>query len=1173
MGLVTCPPELAKVACWGQCDHSDYPGWCRHQHGAGGGAFPPNPPMKVGFMTFMMSAFIDEDELARAFGLLATGECDDEGVALFEPIVETDPFVRITGTLKPEPSAATGLYSPWPEYVFTPEGSALVGGSYDVKRKPAKKSEPTRPTKYQKVVVRGSRDIAVIAKPGSQYRSGLKHHKDSERRERGKTVKIRRRKQGKVFDSTLGYPGEGPKPQVGKGKNKREKRDPVCYNCDGKGHRKNECTEPLRRQGVYCHNCAKRGHIDKDCKMPYRGFCDRCGAQGHRGRVCPELRDAPALNARAVQGLPVAQAVRQLDIADGKAVLDDGVGVGPDPVAEFKDDVARVMAGAPVVINQVIEPVVEAKQEVDHEAERQSIIQDMVSKATLMLSNPSKDLTSIDDLSVVQASMAAIARKRELYKHDRDVANTVANYLVNSVRDARMIREAAATRNAREPIQFSVAEYLWRCWYGRRPVSTVDIELDTYGQTALEKLAVLEKQPHASVVNDFGTVVDRWKRYIHWPIKFAQEFCVPVVEEWFKRALVRGLQSRYLGMLPNSLLFQFLTLFEVQHANLILLAITKAVEVFTHAFPSVLLGLYEEGTFNWKRFLLRSAAHMWLTSLPTGVAGAFHLMWNFWVHWKHPTWKLNSSLREPDLTTKTLVQSDVCCAEYPMKATPTQDGFVVKWGEAHCKPHFGLRRFWGVRDVVPTIYRSCSHNERVSMEGRVGKALPAHSSLKVLEQVTRHWKRVCREQLPIFKRLIRPVKKPMPFLDWVHTFPPARRDALIQVWRAGTELRDFKASSFIKREIAMKPVDQVETSFKDPRFIQGCPLELSVEAGPCVRPLAKNVHHGLKPRYYTVDEILTGKQIIYTCGMSGQEVGAAFASCINVITEMCGAAEKVVFLEDDQSRFDLHMMEGPFAFLHRLYSCKLPKKVAKVLRRGVSRGRTQHGTRYSIPYTMQSGWPDTSVGDTLVNACMKYSIHGYGRKWVSIVCGDDSVTITTDLELLRIGGLPSIIEKYAAFGMEVEATVTEEPLDVGFCSGRFFPSGMSYILMPKTGRLLAKLLCDTKDRNVEGRKAWLRGIAATLAHYGQVDPLLAALAIGVSGGVGGGRIIYERENEYKHYLRGSVSVERLDMLVYFDHHYGLSSCVIERLCSQLRCVKLGELSTCPFLNYVACHDL
>jgi len=41
---------------------------------------------------------IQEDDLARAFGLLTTGERDEEGVHLFDPIVERD----------------GKIYEPWP---------------------------------------------------------------------------------------------------------------------------------------------------------------------------------------------------------------------------------------------------------------------------------------------------------------------------------------------------------------------------------------------------------------------------------------------------------------------------------------------------------------------------------------------------------------------------------------------------------------------------------------------------------------------------------------------------------------------------------------------------------------------------------------------------------------------------------------------------------------------------------------------------------------------------------------------------------------------------------------------------------------------------------------------------------------------------------------------------
>jgi len=283
--------------------------------------------------------------------------------------------------------------------------------------------------------------------------------------------------------------------------------------------------------------------------------------------------------------------------------------------------------------------------------------------------------------------------------------------------------------------------------------------------------------------------------------------------------------------------------------------------------------------------------------------------------------------------------------------------------------------------------------------------------------------------------------------------------------------------------------------------------------------------------------------------------------------------DQLIVVEDDQSRFDLHLLEGPFSFLHSIYRDKLPRTVASLLRRRVSQGVTNLGTKYSIPYTMQSGWPDTSVGDTLVNAAMKYRIHGIGRLWISIICGDDSVTVTTKRELERCGGLQGLISSYAEYGMEIEAKYTANPLSVEFCSGRFYPAKGSFILMPKPGRLMSKICWDMKPRGDVSRKAWLRGIAITLDNYGRVDPLLNSVGVGLDSELGSGKIITERNNEYKSQLLGEASVDWIDVLVYYDEHYGMSESHVLHLISLLRKIRIGTLSADPLLYHMAEIDI
>lgn len=474
---------------------------------------------------------------------------------------------------------------------------------------------------------------------------------------------------------------------------------------------------------------------------------------------------------------------------------------------------------------------------------------------------------------------------------------------------------------------------------------------------------------------------------------------------------------------------------------------------------------------------------------------AFHVAWNM-------TSRIMGFSAELDVfddffSPHSRVYADVCAREEGLGMPEQQSGLKVERGDLKCEPQLGAKKFWGFSFAVPTVFRACSCNEEISMAGRVGKKLPQHATPEVAASVIQRWKQAKSSSGVVLKRKIKCVRKPVNLFKWLATYPPKRRQDFARAIEMDREFTPCRASSFVKREIAPKITHSAK--FKDPRFIQGCPVELSLLAGPYLRKLAKETRQGLNGgacdgSWVTTEGIKAGDQIGYTCGLSANDIGSMYAQAIEAVGEL-GGPDNVVIIEDDQSRFDLHITQGPFDFLNDFYKTKLPRKVASGLKRGLSAGSTSFGTKYSLPYTMQSGWPDTSIGDTLVNAAMKIEIHGSRRNWFSIICGDDSVTITTRQELERMGGVERMQEQYSEFGMEVTIGYQTDPLLVEFCSGRFYPLlNGSYVLMPKTARFLSKIMCDMEQRTEKIRKMWYQSIIATLCNYGLVDPLIAALA-------------------------------------------------------------------------------
>lgn len=870
--------------------------------------------------------------------------------------------------------------------------------------------------------------------------------------------------------------------------------------------------------------------------------CFNCDQVGHRIADCP-VSGGLKMEARVDLRKLVGPSRKVLKVARGDSSSDDD---GDDHLPEAKEPPPAVPEDTPEEKLR--------KKRVRHRS-------NLYDKACGMMLT--KDYGNVNDQEVIKRSLVAIARKDKMLDDFVDVSQVVLQEYERAffdtydqrVESAKNLSYSRNKRSNQSRLSRALDQFV-------KYVQLKDIA-EVRGSD-LQRLAQYEAIERLSRDRE-------WFRLVWVVALIVRLLMIPAVEEILKRT---G------HLLPGAPLDRP-TSFEPFHiSNLFDIVPVFALcvwEVVHHRLGRTFVSLIGE-------FILRFFAHFLLSQWPVLFAFSIHVVWNtiaLACHINFTTsrlWMLDVCEGDPDLDTN-LSRVDICLDEHPMKMAETQPAFKVERQDPTCQPKQAMFGSWGVKGFIGTVFRSCSHNEELSMNGRVGKKLPAHSNPRRTQQIVGNWRRLTREILPFMNSNIRRVFRPVDYHEWASTFPAARRDALLQIRVDTNDMPDrggmgaplLTASSFIKKEIAVKEIgDQV---YKDPRFIQGCPLELSAACGPYLRPWTKHVRQALRPKEHTLSEIRRGLQVVYTCGLTSQQIGAEFGKAIETIEMHMDEGDQLVVLEDDQSRFDLHLLQGPFAFLSQLYRLKLPRRVAYLLRRKLSKGRSNLGTKYSIPYTMQSGWPDTSVGDTLVNSAMKYRIHGIGNLWISIVCGDDSVTVTTKREIAKLGGLSGIIKSYADFGMEIEAKISTNPLEVEFCSGRFYPANGSYILMPKPGRIMSKICWDMKARNHNNRRAWLRGIAITLDNYGRVDPLLAAVGVGLHRQLGHGRTIVERDNEYKSQLKGAVDVTHMDVLRYYDQHYMMNERNVSDLICYLEQLSLNTLGDQPHLCEMARFDL
>jgi hypothetical protein len=1008
----------------------------------------------------------------------------------------------------------------------------------------------------------------------------------------------------------------------------------LCNNCGVEGHFKKDCPNPKAK--LKCYNCNEQGHISKDCRKPKikkakaGAKCSKCGG-GHYTNRCDASGAAAASAIAAEQGIP------NLGKATGPsapllAACDAANGVGDekkfDRVLGPPEGVADAL-DIPIALAKVAAEA--ADKAAKMEEDRMKLLfkirdfrKNIRAKAVLCLST--KNLGSADDRNVVIRSLNSIARSECMHQH-LDVGYEISLAMEEAMAESRRLREHHGRNLVRgdfDPLRSFSEGWLFRAnpftylYRTRqlRPVGlignlettepwSIDTEIRSMtvwtigaylrsvlvpaSEEIIKKSIQVKVQPLCTKIWASGApwIVTRGLtgvcRSIYKRVFPTLITRVPLILGVDRESLpwtepVRQAQRARHSLIPGARVDANETL---KHARNFRYLGDKFVWTAARVVPAAIIAGFEAyhapAGKRMRRFCFSFATHFLLQCLPFSSSVAYHIGLNILLRssgFGDYACDTLANIHRPVIGVGEVI-NDTCLCEEHVKRVPTQDGFKVVWGDKTCEEKFGIRRHWGVATTVPSIFRACWHNEEISIQGRVGKRLPCHSSPERMKEIAENWVALTSNVLPFLNSRVRRVIRPVPFEEWIGNFPAGKKQMLRDVLYKETDEPEFKASSFIKREVVVKVVGQTElnddTPFKDPRFIQGCPPWMSVRAGPYVRKFAKKLRDGLCPKGKDND-FLKGRQIYYTCGRSSEEIGAAYAAALKSIEELLHPGERLVILEDDQSRFDLHLGEGPFKFLDKLY-LKLPRKIRRVLRRTAqSKGRSNLGTKYSIPYTMQSGWPDTSAGDTAINAAMKTHIHGFGNRWVSIICGDDSVTVTVDSEIAKLGGLDGISQSYADLGMEVECVLTYDPCLAGFCSGRFIKNGESYVLIPKVGKMLAKLLCDTKDRNPANSKAWMRGICETLKCMGKADPLLRTLGENITRQLGEGKIIREGINEYKSSIKGDCFVKRQDVLDYYDLHYGFSTADVEECIFHLDHVVLGELTSHPLIVHLATTD-
>jgi len=170
-------------------------------------------------------------------------------------------------------------------------------------------------------------------------------------------------------------------------------------------------------------------------------------------------------------------------------------------------------------------------------------------------------------------------------------------------------------------------------------------------------------------------------------------------------------------------------------------------------------------------------------------------------------------------------------------------------------------------------------------------------------------------------------------------------------------------------------------------------------------------------------------------------------------------------------------------------------------------GRDPHGPfKYQVDGTVKSGHNDTTLGNSIVNACIAYTaMRAMGLRGDIIVAGDDLlIVVAGDFDadaLARVEGECGITPEYRKF---------DDPRDVSFISGIWLPIEDDWLFIPRPGRLLARLFWTTRPPPPKKRQLYLNSIVLGLRPTCGQIPVIGAFLDAHYGDVSGAAIPHEK---------------------------------------------------------------
>lgn len=319
--------------------------------------------------------------------------------------------------------------------------------------------------------------------------------------------------------------------------------------------------------------------------------------------------------------------------------------------------------------------------------------------------------------------------------------------------------------------------------------------------------------------------------------------------------------------------------------------------------------------------------------------------------------------------------------------------------------------------------------------------------------------------------------EPLSRAAFLNRYSGQQRQALVEAFAA------YDSEGFNKREgthnyFFVKQATSLKLNGK-PRVIVSCNPKEKVATGPSVIVASDILKEMFHQNHY----------IFFECGSTQLEVGRFVTDCYQTFGDN--------ILHDDLTDYDS---------THSTYSLGLQNRVLRMW--GVDENalavldyqldnqhvRGRFGDKYLRPCFMRSGVPNTTFGNTLINAAMHDFAYRYlgfqpGRDYRMIIRGDDNLTFATRAlcdRAIEIGRIINLL----GFNSKIESVDLDH---ADFCSNKFWWTPIGLVPGPMPGKCMLKIAFTYRSISSDPRSldAHAHGVAMGLLSQCNHVPLLA----------------------------------------------------------------------------------